>query len=191
MHTSFQLWHCVFPVSYLRGVRYPTETETAGPTSSGTAGTAETTVSGTGVSAPSSVVLRCSRAYDFANVAERAAWLDVLVALVLYLQSGESRVGYLSKALRRNRLHKRVDEAEAAAGTLAGDVQVQAEVEVQDVDSEDSETEMEIVEEEAPEVEPRRSSRKRGFETAAAAAAAAAADDDTQTAPKSQRLRRA
>jgi len=50
MHTSFQLWHCVFPVSYLRGVRYPTETETAGPTSSGTAGTAETTVSGTGVS---------------------------------------------------------------------------------------------------------------------------------------------
>lgn len=172
-HTSFQLWHCVFPVSYLRTVRYPTET--AGTAASGTTGTE---VSGTPPS--SGVVLRCSRAYDFANVAERGAWLDVLVGLVLYLRSGESRVGYLSKALGRNRLHKRVEEAEAQAEAEAQGMNVQVQTD------EDSEMEMETAEE-APEVAPRSPSRKRRFENTTATTATAADEAHAQTPPKSQR----
>jgi len=182
----------VFPASYLRGVRYPTET--AGLTSSGTAQTTASETTGTtasGTAATSSVVLRCSRAYDFSNVAERGAWLDVLVALVLYLQSGDSRVGYLSKTLRRNRLHKRVDEAEAQAE--AENVQAPAEVEdLDDEDSdEDSEMEMEMEMEEAPEVAPRRLSRKRSLETTPAPVTTAAAVDEMQIPPKFQRRRKA
>ena len=101
------------------------------------------------------------------------AFKAILVALVLYLQSGDSRVGYLSKTLRRNRLHKRVDEAEAQAEAE----NVQAPAEVQDLDDEDEdededeeiEMEEEMEMEEAPEVAPRRSPRKRRFETTAAA----------------------
>jgi hypothetical protein len=37
---------------------------------------------------------------------ERTEWLDVLVALVEYLRSGESRVGYLNAAVGKNMLHK-------------------------------------------------------------------------------------
>jgi hypothetical protein len=33
-------------------------------------------------------------------------WLDVLVALVEYLRSGESKVGYLNAAVGKNMLHK-------------------------------------------------------------------------------------
>jgi len=193
MHTSFQLWHAKFPASYLRGLRYPTDpTPAPAPAPAPT----PTPAPAPAPAAPEvRITLRCSRAYDFANVPERAAWLDVLVALVRYLQSGESRVGYLSRALRRNRLHKRVDEEVeselVAEGSQAQNVQARN-VQTRSVeDSEDSKTET-VVEKEPAEVEPRRLLRKRRLETVATAGVAAVADDEatTQTASKSQRRRR-
>jgi len=192
-------------------VRWPPET-TAEPTSSGTtAGTTatkETEVPGvsgtsaaaapaTGVSAAPAigVTLRCSRAYDFANVSERGAWLDVLVALVLYLRSGESKVGYLSKALGRNRLHKRPgdvdDEAEAQAQAQAQAQAAQAlAAQMEEQDEEDEELEMWMQMEREREIAERVGpSRKRGFETGAATAVTAT--DNSEATPKSQRQRRA
>lgn len=49
-----------------------------------------------------------TREYDFANQIERAEWFDIFVALVRYLLSGESKVGYLNDGRgKENPIHKR------------------------------------------------------------------------------------
>lgn len=83
-HTSFCLYHCNFPQSYLRSLYHTGEP---------TPGSAE-------------VALTRSKEYDFANTEERAEWFEVFVALVQYLLSGESKVGYLNDARRENPVHK-------------------------------------------------------------------------------------
>ena len=37
--------------------------------------------------------------------------MDILVALIEYLRSGESKVGFLNKSLEKNMLHKSVEDA--------------------------------------------------------------------------------
>ena len=83
-HTTFQLYHCHFPRGYLSELYHhgqPT-TESKG------------------------VVLDRSRTYDFGKVDERGGWFDLFVALVQYLLSGESKVGYLNNEHPRNLIHK-------------------------------------------------------------------------------------
>ena len=80
-HTSFQLYHCYFPSSYLKHV-YEN-------------GVADT-----------SVILNRTRSYDFANVRERGEWFDIFIALLQYLKSGESKVGYLNAMHPKNPLHR-------------------------------------------------------------------------------------
>ena len=36
-------------------------------------------------------------------------WFDIVVALIQYLQSGESRVGFLNKNAGRNMLHREIE----------------------------------------------------------------------------------
>lgn len=80
-HTSFQLYHCQFPKDYLYELYH----------------TGETT---------GKVTLHTTKAYDFCDVAERDEWLDIFVALVQYLISGESKVGFLNKNHPWNLIHK-------------------------------------------------------------------------------------
>ena len=47
-----------------------------------------------------------TKAYDFCDVVERGEWLEVFVALVQYLVSGESKVGFLNKSHPWNLIHK-------------------------------------------------------------------------------------
>ena len=190
-HTSFRLWHCVFPAAYLRKVRYLPLVGPDGTAMSddgGGSGDGSPAVSADVVAPAASaggVTLRCSGAYDFACVAERGAWLDVLVALVQYLQSGESRVGFLNKALERNKLHKRAEEADAQDEAEA--VAVEA-LETVDADSEDEDDAVDIVNvetaEETREVAPRNSSGKRRFDTGDVQ------DKQSTAQHKSQRRRR-
>jgi len=56
------------------------------------------------------VMLRASRLYDFIEPEQRREWLEIVVALMGYLKSGESRVGYLNNSLQSNMLHKEFDE---------------------------------------------------------------------------------
>jgi hypothetical protein len=59
------------------------------------------------------VTLSSTRLYDFCDPLERAHWLDILIALIEYLRSGESKVGFLNKLSGRNMLHKsQEDEGE-------------------------------------------------------------------------------
>ena len=81
-HVSFQLYHCSFPKEYLREVYDTGEVKT------------------------SRVTLNKTRSYDFCNVNDRGEWLKVFVALLLYLVSGESKVGYLNMNHEKNLLHK-------------------------------------------------------------------------------------
>lgn len=82
-HTTFQLYHCYFPRAYLHELYHHGE-----PTTS------------------DGVVLNKSKEYDFRNVDERGEWFDVFVALIRYLLSGESKVGYLNNSHPRNLIHK-------------------------------------------------------------------------------------
>ena len=74
-HTSFRLYHCQFPSAYLSSLYHTGEPSA-------------TDIDG--------VEMFRTREYDFADSEERAQWFDVFVALVLYLLSGESKVGYLN-----------------------------------------------------------------------------------------------
>jgi hypothetical protein len=80
-HTSFQLYHCSFDKDYLR------EIHDQGQVSTG-------------------VTLCASSSYDFCNQTARGEWLDVFIALIQYLKSGESKVGNLNNALPNNMIHK-------------------------------------------------------------------------------------
>ena len=52
------------------------------------------------------VILQSSSLYDFCKVEQRGEWIGILVALIEYLRSGESKVGYLNKTRTRNMIHK-------------------------------------------------------------------------------------
>jgi hypothetical protein len=51
-------------------------------------------------------VLNRTKTYDFCKVDERGEWFDVFVALIQYLLSGESKVGFLNMSHPRNLIHK-------------------------------------------------------------------------------------
>ena len=51
-------------------------------------------------------MLTHTKSYDFAKVDERGNWLEVFVALIQYLVSGESKVGFLNKNHPWNLIHK-------------------------------------------------------------------------------------
>ena len=53
---------------------------------------------------------------------ERGQWLDILIALIEYLRSGESKVGFLNKAMRRKMLDKGVEDEVGKTGAWDGDV---------------------------------------------------------------------
>jgi hypothetical protein len=72
-HTSFRLYHAFFPKSYLQSLQ------------------------ATG-SVHQEIQLSASRLYDMCDPDERGQWLDVLIAMVEYLRSGESKVGYLNNS---------------------------------------------------------------------------------------------
>lgn len=80
-HASFQLYHCEFPQKYLKELYHE------------------------GVPALGDVFLNRTRPYDFCDVADRGDWFDIFVALVQYLLSGESKVGFLNNH-PRNLIHK-------------------------------------------------------------------------------------
>jgi hypothetical protein len=44
--------------------------------------------------------------YDVCDPDARGQWLDVLIAMVEYLRSGESKVGYLNNSVEKNMLDK-------------------------------------------------------------------------------------
>jgi hypothetical protein len=52
------------------------------------------------------VILSSTKLYDVCNPVERGKWLDILIGLIEYLRSGDSRVGFLNNSVERNMLHK-------------------------------------------------------------------------------------
>jgi len=52
------------------------------------------------------VTLKRTKSYNFSDIGERGKWLEVFVALIQYLLSGESKVGYLNNSRQENRIHK-------------------------------------------------------------------------------------
>lgn len=57
------------------------------------------------------MTLASTKLYDFCDPTERAEWLDILIALIEYLRSGESKVGFLNKSTEKNMLHKLQEDA--------------------------------------------------------------------------------
>jgi hypothetical protein len=83
-HTSFRLYHCVFPRHYLHELYHDGEPSALSD----------------------AVILNRTEAYDFCKVNERGQWFDIFVALIQYLLSGESKVGFLNNSHPRNLIHK-------------------------------------------------------------------------------------
>jgi hypothetical protein len=74
------------------------------------------------------VVLSSTKLYDVCKPIERREWLDVFIALIEYLRSGESKVGFLNNSLERNMLHKEQEEKNVE-GEVVGDAILSGEVE--------------------------------------------------------------
>ena len=53
--------------------------------------------------------MSATKFYDFCDPKKREEWLDIVVALIEYLRSGESRVGFMNKNVEENLLHKHVE----------------------------------------------------------------------------------
>jgi hypothetical protein len=115
------------------------------------------------------VTLSVTKQYDFCNPTQRGEWVDILIALIEYLRSGESKLGFLNKSLEKNMLHK------AEGGAVGVEVAEDSDVEDEEVDADMS---IDVAEETSggtgtkdrkrtavvPEIStPRRSSRKRGL----------------------------
>lgn len=56
------------------------------------------------------VILCSTILYDVCNPVARGQWLDVLIALIEYLRSGSSKVGYLNNLVEENMSHKNQEE---------------------------------------------------------------------------------
>jgi hypothetical protein len=97
-HTSFQLYHASFSQSYLKSVHDK--------------GTVD-----------EKTILSSTRLFDICNPVERGEWLDVLIGLIEYLRSGNSKVGFLNNSVEKNMLHKDQEEKEFVeeSGVLGGD----------------------------------------------------------------------
>jgi hypothetical protein len=104
--------------------------------------------------------LRATKLYDVCNTVDRAQWLDILVALIEYLRSGTSKVGYLDCSHERNMLHKGVEQTvnEEGRGTIDGEEQDQGSDQEED---EERENHPNVVIDDGPRVQLRRSTRKR------------------------------
>src|SRR5437764_12458320 len=119
-HSSFQLYYCYFPREYLKAVHNSFPSVNTESAVSDTTTSAVFDLSNTVSAIPRSdnpspvahpgVTLQSTKLYDFCNVTSRGEWLDILVALIEYLRSGESKVVYLNKDLERNMLHKNVED---------------------------------------------------------------------------------
>ena len=105
------------------------------------------------------MTLKSTKLYDFCVPDQRAEWLDILIALIEYIRSGESRIGFVNKAMANNMLHKMEEDATVAESTKIGK---DTPVDVGGAPSGDRE--------DAPGLERsntlRRSSRKRGLNVA-------------------------
>ena len=53
--------------------------------------------------------MSATKFYDFCDSKKREEWLNIVVALIEYLRSGESRVGFMNKKMEENLLHKHVE----------------------------------------------------------------------------------
>src|SRR2546423_11950948 len=110
-HTSFQLYHAHFPATYLKAINDPPvpPIPPSEPTSQEEHPSQETAVHDPedlpSLSLGDGITLRSTPLYDFCDVEQRGQWLDMLVALIEYLRSGECRVGVLNRGLPSNRLH--------------------------------------------------------------------------------------
>jgi hypothetical protein len=62
-----------------------------------------------GVVNDSGVIMSSTPLYDFCDPEQRVQWLDIVIALMEYLRSGNSRVGFLNKDVVKNMLHKDVE----------------------------------------------------------------------------------
>jgi hypothetical protein len=80
-HSQFQLYHCSLPKDYLKKIREK--------------GLAD-----------SYVTLNRTKLFEFGNLKDRAEWVDLFLALMQYLISGEAKVGYLNRHHPRNPLHR-------------------------------------------------------------------------------------
>lgn len=164
-HTSFQLYHAHFPAPYLKNIHDPPSPSPAQPPLSDSTLHDHPTLNALpndNLSTEGGVTLHSTRLYDFCDVEQRREWLDILVALIEYLRSGESKVGYLNKSLPKNMLHKDVEDTadmetagEAALGLV--DDGVLGEIPVAGTERVDGEEEVGT----AVVGGPRRSARKR------------------------------
>lgn len=77
-HTSFQLYHCSFPAGYVREIHDMVLVHEHG-----------------------GVILQSSPLYEFCKVEQRGEWIRILVGLIEFLRSGESKMGYLNRTLAR------------------------------------------------------------------------------------------
>ena len=93
-HTSFRLYHAFFPKTYLQSLH------------------------DTGF-VHQEIQLSASKLFDVCDPDERGQWLDVLIAMVEYLRSGESKVGCLNNSMEKNMLHK--DNEVQFEKSVAGD----------------------------------------------------------------------
>jgi hypothetical protein len=55
------------------------------------------------------VNMKVTPPYNFCDPEQRKEWFDIVVALFQYLQSGESKVGFLNKKHPKNMLHKDIE----------------------------------------------------------------------------------
>ena len=64
------------------------------------------------------VTLKVTPRYDFCNREKRKEWFDIVIALFQYLQSGDSRVGFLNNNAPKNMLHKDVEDEMVRSGKV-------------------------------------------------------------------------
>ena len=86
-HTSFQLYCARFPQSYLQSIH-----------DNGV------------VHGSDGVILSSTPLYNFCKPEERINWLDTFIALIEYLRSGKSKVGFLNNSVNKNMLHKGLED---------------------------------------------------------------------------------
>jgi hypothetical protein len=120
------LYHATFPSAYLKQIHDTGNVDNDSP----------------------GVTLKSTKLYDFCVPGQRAEWLDILVALIEYIRSGESRIGFVNKAMANNMLHKTEEDNTVAESTEIGKDTIVGDSDAQGLKRSDT---------------LRRSSRKRGL----------------------------
>src|SRR2546430_13392512 len=119
-HTSFQLYHSTFPQEYLKQIhdtgnveKFKLGLKNTSPSENTSPGINTFSGASPGDSPDEKrIALSSTRLYDFCDPVERGQWLDILIALIEYLRSGESKVGFLNRSLEKNMLNKVEGEEE-------------------------------------------------------------------------------